>query len=97
MILETPAAIATTTKETHQEGYRGHITVANVKVFVVFPEWNPGFVGISPRGFIPSEGTWTGLGRLKAAFKTSVRAIAETIAAASISELVHSLLSLRKT
>src|SRR2546425_2111581 len=97
MIIETPVAIASRTKGARQAGYRDHITVATVNAFVVCPEGNPGFAGNSPRGSIPSKGTWNGLGRLKAAFKTSVRAIAETIATASISELVHSWLSLRKT
>src|SRR2546422_5989848 len=95
--IETPVALASRTKGIRQTGYRAHITVATVNAFVVCPEGNRGFVGISPRGVIPSEGTWDGLGRLKVAFKMSVRAIAETIATASISELVHSLLSLRKT
>src|SRR5437899_11610253 len=97
MIIETPVAIASRTKGTRQAGYRDHITVATVNAFVVCPDGNPGFVGISPRGLIPSEGIWKGLGRSKAAFKTSVRAIAKTIATASISELVQALLSLRKT
>src|SRR5205809_7931327 len=95
MIIETPVAIASRTKGTHQEGYRDHITVATVNAFVVCPEGNPGFVGISRRGVIPSEGTWTGLGRLKAAFKMSVRDIEEHIATASVSALDHSFLYLR--
>ncbi len=69
MIIETPVAIASRTKGTRQAGYLDHITVATVNAFVVCPEGNPGFVGISPRGFIPSEGTWNGLGRLKARFQ----------------------------
>src|SRR6266704_4940772 len=97
MIIETPVAIARTTKGTRQAVYLDHITVATVNAFVVCPDGNPGLVGISPRSTIPSEGIWNGLGRLKDAFNTSVRVIAVTIATASISELVHSVLSLRKT
>src|SRR5207249_6193900 len=97
MIIERAVAIARRTKGTRQAVYLDHITVATVNAFVVCPEGNPGLVGISPRATIPSEGTWNGLGRLKAAFNKSVRLIAVTIATASISELVHSLLSLRKT
>ncbi len=97
IIIEIPVEIARTTKGTRQAAYLDHITVATVKAFVVCPEGNPGLVGISPRAAIPSEDTWKGLGRLKAVFSRSVRAIAVTIATASISELVHSLLSLRKT
>src|SRR6266571_465179 len=97
VIIETPVAIARRTKGTRQAVYLDHITVATVNAFVVCPEGNPGLVGISPRATIPSEGIWNGLGRLKDAFNTSVRLIAVTIATASISELFHSLLSLRKT
>src|SRR2546425_9454815 len=97
MIIETPVAIARITKGTRQAVYLDHTTAATVNAFVVCPEGNPGLVGISPRAIIPSEGTWNGLGRLKTVFNTSVRAIAVTIATPSISELVHSLLSLRKT
>src|SRR5947208_16730212 len=97
IIIETPVALASRTKGIRQTGYRDHVTVATVNAFVVCPEGNPGFVGISPRGVIASEGIGDGLGRLKAACKMSVRAIAETIATASISQLVHSLLSLLNT
>src|SRR5260370_41123936 len=90
--IETPVEIARTMKGIRQAGYLVHITVATVKAFVVCPEGNPGLVGSSPRAT-----AWNGLGRLKAVFSRSVRAIAVTIATASINELVHSLLSLRKT
>src|SRR5439155_14720876 len=97
MIIETPVATARSVNGIRQTGYLDHITVATVKAFVVCPEGNAGLVGTSPRATIPSEGTWNGLGRLKAAFNPSVSAIAVTIATANISELVHSLRSLRKT
>src|SRR3989442_14553598 len=97
MIIETPVATARRTKGTRQAVYLDHITVATVNAFVVCPDGNPGLVGVSPRATIPSEGTWNGLGRLKAVFNTSVRVIAVTIATASISDLFHSLLCLWKT
>src|SRR5437899_11202931 len=96
MIIETPVAIARRTKGARQAEYLDHITVATVNAFVVCPEGNPGLVGISPRATIPSEGIWNGLGRSKDACTTSVRLIAATIATASISELLHSFLSLRE-
>src|SRR5438445_12801200 len=67
MIIETPVALASRTKGTRQAGYRDHITVTTVNAIVVCPEGNQGFVGISPRGVIPSEGTAHGVGWSKAA------------------------------
>src|SRR5438552_19142282 len=96
MIMEIPVAIARRTKGTRQAVYLDHITVATVNAFVVCPEGNPGLEGISPRTTIPSEGTWNGLGRLKAAFNKSVKLIAVITATASISELIDLLLSFVK-